>query len=82
LWVLAMKHDKWSRMGEQHLGEMNIRWAERAGPMVLLKAILNDYWADAPKNAPWDQDKVDMVMSKLYWCWVRWLENEHPEEEE
>ena len=70
LWVLAMKHDQWSRMGEQHLGEMNIRWAEtaRAG---LLKAILNDVVGGCSKNAPWDQDKVDMVMSNG--VRVRWL---------
>lgn len=77
-----MRHDQWSEMGERHLGEWNIRWAEQVGPMVLLKSILNDYWADAPKDGPWDREKIDMVMSKLYWCWVRWLDNEHPTEEE
>ena len=82
------EHDRWSRMGEEHLGKMNIRWAERmeegsdlrgSGPMTLLKAILNDYWADAGKTHDWPADKVDMVMSKLYWCWVAWLEATHLE---
>lgn len=74
-------HDRWSKMGKEHLGEMNIRWAERAGPLTLQKAIMNDYWADAiiPKEG-WSKEKVDMVMSKLYWCWVAWLEQTHEEE--
>ena len=75
-----MRHDQWSRIGEEHLGEMNIRFAERGGPMVLMKAIINDYWADAPKTGAWERDHVDMVMSKLYWCWVKWLDDTHPEE--
>jgi hypothetical protein len=74
-----MRHDQWSKMGEEHLGENNIRWAEKVGPLTLMKSIINDYWADAPKS-DWNQDHVDMVMSKIYWCWVLWLENTHPEQ--
>ena len=84
------EHDQWSKMGEENLGEINIKWAERmeefpmspagAGPMTLLKAILNDYWADAPpQREGWDKDKIDVVMSKLYWCWVAWLQCTHQE---
>ena len=68
-----MIHDQWSKLGERALGSLNIDWAERVGPMVLMKAILNAYWADvAPstREAEWDRVRVDMVMSKLYWCWV------------
>lgn len=64
-----MIHDRWSRVGERNLGAKNVEWAEMVGPMVLMKAILNDYWADVPVRE-WDRAKVDMVMSKLYWCWV------------
>jgi len=78
-----MNHDQWSKMGEDHLGEANIRWCDNAGPMMLMKAIMNDYWADCntPKEG-WPKFHVDMVMSKLYYCWVRWLEQEHPEGDE
>ena len=69
--------DRWSDMGAEHLGENNIRWAQVAGPLTLMKAIMNDYWADAQTPGDgWSQEKVDMVMSKLYWCWVCWLNNE------
>ena len=81
-----MRHDQWSKMGEEHLGEMNIRWCDkiggRDGPMMLMKAIMNDYWADVPGGTNkhgWTAEHVDMVMSKLYYCWVRWLDQEHPE---
>jgi len=87
---MITQHDQWSKMGEEHLGEHNIRWAQMmedfpniplgAGPMTLLKAILNDYWADAPPQKDgWDQEKIDMVMSKLYWCWVAWMDSTHLE---
>ena len=78
-------------MGEDNLGERNISWAAKmeewrregespgTGPMTLLKAILNDYWADAGPTQDWDAEKVDIVMSKLYWCWVAWLEANHPD---
>ena len=80
-------------MGELNLGEHNIEWARRmeemphgipgAGPMTLLKAILNDCWADRPKmNLGWTQDEVNVVMSKLYWCWVAWLEATHSKTED
>jgi len=83
-------HDQWSLMGEENLGEMNIKWAQMmedfpncpqgSGPMTLLKSILNDYWADAPPQIDgWDQEKIDMVMSKLYWCWVAWMGCTHIE---
>ena len=52
------------------MGEMNIKWGENAGWDMLIKAILNDYWADAPLE-DWNAEKVDLVMSKLYYCWVR-----------
>ena len=79
--TMIRKHDRWSKLGEENLGEMNIRWAERAGPMTLMKAIMNDHWADAPKQ-DWPKEHVDFVMSKLYWCWVAWLEQTHPGDEE
>jgi hypothetical protein len=87
-------HDMWSKMGEEQLGEHNVRWAKMmeefpnsppgAGPMTLLKAILNDYWADVPSTQrhDWDIRYQDMVMSKLYWCWVAWMDSTHLELEE
>ncbi len=86
-------HDRWSKLGEENLGEMNISWAQKmegfpgavpgSGPMTLLKAMLNDYWADAgPQLDGWDRQKIDLVMSKLYWCWVAWLEATHVEASE
>jgi hypothetical protein len=75
---MIRRHDRWSKLGEENLGEMNIRWAKRAGPMTLMKAIMNDHWADAPKQ-DWPKEHVDFVMSKLYWCWVAWLDQTHPE---
>jgi len=65
-----MEHDQWSQKGKKNMGEMNIKWGEKAGWDMLIKAILNDYWADAPLE-DWNAEKVDMVMSKLYYCWVR-----------
>lgn len=78
-----MRHDQWSKLGEENMGEMNIQWMERAGPMTLMKAVMNDYWADAGvPSEGWSKETVNVVMSKLYYCWVAWLEQEHPEEEE
>jgi hypothetical protein len=87
---MIRNHDRWSKLGAENLGEHNIEWARRmeefptsppgSGPMTLLKAILNDYWADNPiPNQGWDKEKVDIVMSKLYWCWVAWLDCTHRE---
>ena len=69
-----MKHDRWSALGMENMGENNIKWGEKAGWDILIKSILNDYWADVPpsrKEDYWDRQKIDMVMSKLYYCWVR-----------
>ena len=88
---MIRKHDRWSELGEENLGELNIQWARKieefhngpagAGPMTLMKAIMNDYWADNPLgvNDGWDKEKIDMVMSKLYWCWVAWMDLSHME---
>ena len=66
-------------MGEEHLGDMNISWGERAGWDILMKAIMNDYWADCPRDVgAWPREKVDIVMSKLYYCWCRMLFEKHP----
>ncbi len=68
-----MIHDQWSLMGERNLGPINVEWASTVGPLVLMKAILNDYWADVrvwPDQDTWDRERIDIVMSKLYWCWV------------
>jgi hypothetical protein len=84
VFTMIREHDAWSKMGEEHLGEGNIRWAERCGDggFILMKAILNDCWADARKgwknDYQWDRDQIDRVMSKLYWCWVAMLEHMHP----
>jgi hypothetical protein len=90
--LMIEDHDQWSLMGEAELGEHNIEWARRmesvtdlpgSGPMTLLKAILNDCWADRPKlTLGWTQEEVNQVMSKLYWCWVAWLEATHPKTED
>ena len=92
---MAMRSDRWSEMGAENLGENNIGWARRmeehneqipgTGAMMLLKAILNDYWADCPPHRNrdgWNREKVDMVMSKLYWSWVEWNNVCWPGEEE
>lgn len=81
-------HDRWSKLGEEYLGEHNIDWARRmetmnmgvpgSGPLTLMKSIINDYWADVPgATKDWDAMHVDMVMAKIYWCWVAWLEATH-----
>ena len=74
-----MKHDRWSKMGEENLGEMNIRFGKKASWSILMKAIINDHWADAPREA-WDEEKVDYVMSKLYYVWCAQLHDYHAEE--
>ena len=91
---MIKNHDYWSKLGEEELGENNIRWAKRieeipspnnvlgTGPMTLMKSIINDYWTDCDKNNSWTSKHVNMVMSKLYWCWVAWLECTHMEVEE
>jgi hypothetical protein len=87
---MIREHDEWSKLGEGNLGPMNIQWAQRCedfpmgpvgqGPMMLMKAILNDYWADCGNEKDdWSREKVDIVMSKLYWCWVAWLECSYAE---
>ena len=79
-----MRHDKWSKMGEEHLGEMNLRFSRLHddGCFTLMKCIINDYWADAPPQTEgWDREKIDMVMSKIYYCWVAMLEKNHPLDE-
>jgi len=85
-----MEHDRWSEMGERNLGEHNIAWVDRMstfdrpghGSMTLMKAIINDHWADAPKMSEWTREHVDYVMSKIYYCWVRWLDETHPVEDQ
>jgi len=67
------EHDQWSKMGEENMGEMNIMWGEKVGWDILVKSIINDYWADSLSISDWPRDHVDMVMSKLYYCWVRQL---------
>lgn len=83
---MIRRHDRWSKMGETNLGEHNIEWAERMegmssvpgnGPLTLMKAIMNDHWADVVHRREWPKDHVDLVMSKLYWCWVAWLDTTH-----
>lgn len=78
-------------MGEENLGEHNVAWAERMeemstspgdGALTLMKAIMNDHWADVPRTEDWPAEHVDRVMSKLYWCWCRWLTARHPEEDD
>ena len=77
-------------MGERNLGEHNIAWVDRMstfdrpgyGSMTLMKAIINDHWADAPKMSEWTREHVDYVMSKIYYCWVRWLDETHPVEDQ
>ena len=88
---MIREHDEWSKLGEGNLGPMNIQWAQRCedfpmgpvgqGPMMLMKAILNDYWAYCrnEEHDDWSREKVDIVMSKLYWCWVAWLECSYAE---
>ena len=85
---MIKSHDQWSKLGEEYLGEHNIAWAEKmesfptqvagSGPLTLMKAIMNDYWADVRgPTKDWPAEHVDMVMAKLYWCWVAWLEATH-----
>lgn len=85
---MIRRHDRWSKMGEDNLGEHNVKWAQKmeghdgvpgGGPMTLMKAIMNDHWADVPERRDWSADHVDFVMSKLYWCWVAWLDVTHME---
>ncbi len=84
-----IQHDKWSELGLENLGGiegMNIAFMRLGitkmsvyqGPFTLLKCILNDYWADISmsKDETWDKEKIDLVMSKLYFCWVAMLQAE------
>lgn len=70
--------DVWAEMGKIELGQHNILWGDKVGFLMLQKAILNDYWADAPidRKTHWDKNKINTVMSKLYYCWVKLLEKE------
>ena len=85
---MIKSHDQWSKLGEEYLGEHNIAWAEKmesfptqvpgAGPLTLMKSIMNDYWADVRgPTKDWPAELVDCVMAKLYWCWVAWLDATH-----
>ena len=86
---MIRRHDRWSKMGEANLGSHNIEWAKKmeefsigvpgSGPLTLMKSIMNDHWADVVHRREWSKDHVDLVMSKLYWCWVAWLEATHVE---
>jgi len=70
------KGDLLAEMGKKHLDINNVNWGDKVGFLMLQKAIMNDYWADAKKNVDWPAWKVDLVMSKLYYCWVKLLEKE------
>lgn len=83
---MIRRHDRWSKMGETNLGSHNIDWAAKmetmssvagSGPLTLMKAIMNDHWADVQSRRDWPAEHVDLVMSKLYWCWVAWLDVTH-----
>ena len=39
--------------------------------LIMMKAVMNDYYFDAPGYPQWlqDIDKVDLFMHKLYFCW-------------
>lgn len=92
---MRISHDEWSKMGEKALGGpegANIRFMNLhgddillvyGGPVTLMKCVLNDYWADAmiSKTTIWDKEKIDMVMSKLYYCWVAMIQAQVGEEE-
>ena len=70
--------DIWAETGKINLGSHNLRWGDSVGYLTLQKAILNDYWADARPDSlrQWDREKISIVMSKLYYCWVKLLEDE------
>ena len=67
---MIREHDEWSKLGEGNLGPMNIQWAQRCedfpmgpvgqGPMMLMKAILNDYWAYCrnEEHDDWSREKL------------------------
>jgi len=88
---MKIDHDQWSALGEANLGGIdgaNIRFMElgqyivvNEGAFTLLKCILNDYWADSMDKDAWSREKVDLVMSKLYYCWVAMLQAQMPVEE-
>ncbi len=71
------KGDQFAEMGKKHLDVNNVNWGDKVGFLMLQKAIMNDYWADRQKGRGWPAWKVDMVMSKLYYCWVKLLEKEN-----
>lgn len=87
---MKINHDRWSKLGEKNLGKHNIHWAMKMesmgepghGVLTLMKAIMNDCWADVGvPSYGWTSDEVNRNMSKLYWCWVAWLDATHKEEE-
>jgi len=87
-----MIHDKWSKMGEENLGGPDspnitcLDWHGRTreeGAFTMMKCILNDYWADVPPGSDesytlWDREKIDTVMSKIYYYWCVMLLEKHP----
>jgi len=66
-----------------HRGELLDQKWSHDGFFTLMKSIMNDHWADAntPKDG-WPAFHVDIVMSKLYYCWVRMLDAGHPEDDD
>ena len=76
-----MKHDRWSKLGAENLGEMNIRFGKKASWSILMKAIINDHWADSGvPDSGWSQEHVNYVMSKLYYVWCHQLHDDHEDE--
>jgi len=67
---------------EGHRGKLDVQHWGHNGFFTLMKCILNDHWADANSKDDWPRWYVDLVMSKIYYCWVRMLDEAHPEEEE
>jgi len=89
---MKIDHDQWSALGEANLGgadSANTRFMRLGqlmvideGAFILQKCILNDYWADSMDKGSWSREKIDIVMSKLYYCWVAMMQPQMPLGEE
>ena len=50
--------------------------------MTLMKAVMNDYWFDAPDHHHYlTKNEIDDMIHKIYYCWLMQMREMHGEEE-
>ena len=49
---------------------------------ILMKSVLNDYWMDKGDRlgdiSEFDNARMDIFISKIYYCWVQMWRAQHP----